>query len=137
MVGTLGIVLFLYGIGISYGKEFFAGLTSKIGIRYNLLAIVTLIVTAGITVGLKNITSTPMTYMAGLFSGTATTAAAVMAAVDAAKNTDPAIAYSVAFPVGLLGTITIMYFMQLFVKPKTDSFVQRQVNTIEIRIFSG
>ncbi len=132
MVGTLGIVLFLYGIGISYGKEFFAGLTSKIGIRYNILAIVTLVVTAAITVGLKNITSTPMTYMAGLFSGTATTAAAVMAAVDAAKNTDPAIAYSVAFPVGLLGTITIMYFMQVFVKPKTDAFVQRQVKTIEV-----
>ncbi len=132
IVGTLGIVLFLYGIGIAYGKEFFAGLTSKIGIRYNLLAVVTLIVTAVITVALKNITSTPMTYMAGLFSGASTTAAAVMAAVDAANNTDPALAYSVAFPVGLLGTIMAMYFMQLFVKPKTDAFAQKQLKTLEV-----
>ncbi len=132
IIGTLGIVLFLYGIGISYGKQFFAGLTSAIGIRYNILALIALIATTVMTIVVMKFTSTPITYMAGLFAGATTTAAAVMSAIDAAKSNDPAVGYSVAFPVGLLGTILGMYFMQLFVKPKTDNFAQTQLKTIEV-----
>src|SRR6187431_2085606 len=39
MVGTLGLALFLYGVGIQYGKQFFIGLTSRAGLRANLLAL--------------------------------------------------------------------------------------------------
>ena len=31
MVGTLGLALFLYGVGVQYGKQFFIGLTSPAG----------------------------------------------------------------------------------------------------------
>ena len=40
MVGTLGLALFLYGVGVQYGKQFFIGLTSPAGIRANLIALV-------------------------------------------------------------------------------------------------
>src|SRR5215204_6461958 len=40
MVGTLGLALFLYGVGVQYGKQFFIGLTSRAGIRANLLALI-------------------------------------------------------------------------------------------------
>ncbi len=33
MVGTLGLALFLYGVGVQYGKQFFIGLTSARGLR--------------------------------------------------------------------------------------------------------
>jgi putative transport protein len=33
MVGTLGLALFLYAVGIRYGKQFFSGLTSARGDR--------------------------------------------------------------------------------------------------------
>src|SRR6478752_2599182 len=39
MVGTLGLALFLYGVGVQYGKQFFIGLTSRAGIRANLIAL--------------------------------------------------------------------------------------------------
>src|SRR6188472_2038283 len=39
MVGTLGLTLFLYGVGIQYGKQFFIGLTSRAGIKSNLVAL--------------------------------------------------------------------------------------------------
>ena len=39
MVGTLGLALFLYGVGVQYGKQFFTGLTSPAGIRSNLIAL--------------------------------------------------------------------------------------------------
>src|SRR4051795_3045252 len=38
MVGTLGLALFLYAVGIQYGKEFFLGFTSAEGRKANLLA---------------------------------------------------------------------------------------------------
>ena len=33
MVGTLGLALFLYGVGVQYGKQFFIGLTSAAGAK--------------------------------------------------------------------------------------------------------
>src|SRR6266850_2553669 len=40
MVGTLGLALFLYAVGIQYGKQFFLGLTSASGRRANLIALI-------------------------------------------------------------------------------------------------
>ena len=40
MVGTLGLALFLYAVGVQYGKQFFLGLTSAAGRRANLIALV-------------------------------------------------------------------------------------------------
>src|SRR6188472_2618279 len=40
MVGSLGLALFLYTVGIQYGKQFFMGLTSGYGIRANVIAII-------------------------------------------------------------------------------------------------
>src|SRR3974390_2492494 len=39
MVGTLGLALFLYAVGIAYGKQFFAGLTTARGLRSNIMAL--------------------------------------------------------------------------------------------------
>src|SRR4051794_41893158 len=39
MIGTLGLALFLYAVGIQYGKQFFMGLTSAHGVRANLMAV--------------------------------------------------------------------------------------------------
>ena len=39
MVGTLGLALFLYAVGIQYGKQFVLGLTSAAGRRANLIAL--------------------------------------------------------------------------------------------------
>src|SRR4030095_15505792 len=39
-VGTLGLALFLYAVGIQYGSDFFAGLASPEGRKANLLALI-------------------------------------------------------------------------------------------------
>ena len=38
LVGTLGLLLFLYGVGIQYGAQFFKGLTSIDGLKANAAA---------------------------------------------------------------------------------------------------
>src|SRR6478609_4878023 len=40
MVGTLGLALFLYAVGIQYGKDFFRGLASAEGRKANFLALI-------------------------------------------------------------------------------------------------
>src|SRR5437762_12552669 len=40
MVGTLGLALFLYGVGVQYGKQFFIGLTRPAGIKANMMALI-------------------------------------------------------------------------------------------------
>src|SRR3954468_19852841 len=40
-IGLIGLVTFLYGIGILYGRQFFEGL-SGVGRKYNLLAFVSI-----------------------------------------------------------------------------------------------
>src|SRR6478752_5345221 len=40
MVGTLGLALFLYAVGVQYGKQFVLGLTSSAGQKANLIALV-------------------------------------------------------------------------------------------------
>ena len=43
LLGTIGLILFLYGTGIQYGRTFFSGLVSGFGLRANLLAAVAVI----------------------------------------------------------------------------------------------
>src|SRR5512139_1695247 len=33
IVGSLGLAMFVYGVGIMYGKQFFSGLTSPFGLK--------------------------------------------------------------------------------------------------------
>src|SRR4249919_2188946 len=37
LVSSIGLIMFLYGIGIQYGKQFFAGLRGP-GLKWNLIA---------------------------------------------------------------------------------------------------
>src|SRR5712664_3052698 len=49
-IGLIGLIMFLYGIGILYGRQFFEGMTGAAGRKYNLLALVA--VGAGLLVSL-------------------------------------------------------------------------------------
>src|SRR5690242_3943574 len=49
-IGLTGLIMFLYGIGILYGREFFEGMTGAAGRKYNLLAFIAVI--AGLVMAL-------------------------------------------------------------------------------------
>ena len=42
-IGLTGLIMFLYGIGILYGRQFFEGMTGAAGRKYNLLALVAVV----------------------------------------------------------------------------------------------
>src|SRR3954468_13255616 len=49
-ISLIGLIMFLYGIGILYGRQFFEGMTGAAGRRYNFLALVA--VASGLVVAL-------------------------------------------------------------------------------------
>src|ERR1700742_1473689 len=51
LLGTLGLLLFLYGIGIQYGAQFFRGLTSREGVKANLAACIGVVVSGLVSCG--------------------------------------------------------------------------------------
>ena len=136
LVGTLGLVMFLYGLGVQFGRQFFAGLTGKAGRKYNLLAALALAATSAVCVLELQVMGVSHATMAGLFAGAGNSSATMQAALEAAGNSDPVVGYSVAYPFGLVGAILCIYAMQLIVKPRLDA-ARAGVRTIEVALRSS
>src|SRR5512137_2596391 len=118
LLGSLGLVMFVYGIGIQYGKQFFGGLTSPFGLKVNALALASHLVAVGVCYLAYAFFSVAPAHVAGLFAGALTSTPALQAAIGAAGNNDPALGYSVAYPFGLIAPILCMYFANVLLKPK-------------------
>jgi putative transport protein len=108
MLGSLGLVMFVYGIGIQYGRQFFAGLTSPFGLKVNALALASHLVAIGVCYVAYAAFSVGPAHVAGLFAGALTSTPALQAAIGATGNNDPALGYSNAYPFGLIAPILCM-----------------------------
>src|SRR3954452_18044963 len=51
-IGLTGLIMFLYGIGILYGRQFFEGMTGAAGRKYNLLALIACVAGLFVALGL-------------------------------------------------------------------------------------
>src|SRR3954462_7521289 len=81
MVGTLGLSLFLYAVGIQYGKQFFLGLTSAAGLRANMMALAGVLLSGIVSLLLAKIAGLDPGHALGLFAGSGTSTAALQPAV--------------------------------------------------------
>jgi putative transport protein len=120
MIGTLGLALFLYAVGIQYGRQFFAGLTSASGRRANLLALIGVLLAGAVSLLFFKMLGIKPGYVFGLFAGSGTSTPTLQAAITALGNDDAAVGYSVSYPFGVAGPILILYFTFMILKPKVD-----------------
>jgi putative transport protein len=123
-IGLTGLIMFLYGIGILYGRQFFEGMFG-VGQKYNLLALVACLAGLGVALGLGHIFGIKIGHTLGLYAGSMTSTASLQAALEVMKNKDPSIGYSIAYPFGVIGPILCIYFMTRIVKPKFPAKAQR------------
>src|SRR5271167_278060 len=123
-IGLTGLIMFLYGIGILYGRQFFEGMVGA-GQKYNLLALVACIAGLLVALGLGHLFGIKIGHTLGLYAGSMTSTATLQAALDVMKNKDPSIGYSIAYPFGVIGPILCIYFMTRIVKPKFPVKAQR------------
>jgi putative transport protein len=118
LVGSLGLLMFVYGVGIQYGKQFFRGVTSPFGLRANGLVLLSHLAGIGVCYVAYTGFSVAPAATAGLFCGALTSTPALQAAISAVGNNDPALGYSVAYPFGFIAPFLLMYFANLWFKRK-------------------
>jgi putative transport protein len=123
-IGLTGLIMFLYGIGILYGRQFFEGMVG-VGQKYNLLALVACLTGLAVALGLGHVFGISLGHTLGLYAGSMTSTASLQAALEVMKNKDPSIGYSIAYPFGVIGPILCIYFMTRMVKPKFPAKAQR------------
>ena len=121
----LGLILFVYAIGIHVGPSFFSSL-KKEGLKFNLLAIGTVLMGGVITYTIFRFSGQTMEHSVGLMSGAVTNTPGLGAAKSTLvelKNTfpeknfgDPAIPYAIAYPFGVLGIILLLILSKTFLK---------------------
>lgn len=124
-ISLTGLIMFLYCIGILYGRQFFEGMAGSEGRRYNILATIGVLASLAVALGLGKIFDVKVGHTLGLFAGSMTSTATLQAALDTMKNSEPSIGYSVAYPFGVIGPILCFYFMTRRVKPKFPTKAQR------------
>jgi len=136
LVGTLGLAMFLYGLGVQYGRQFFAGLAGRAGRRYNLLAVIALASATAATIVSQRLIGASAPMAAGLFAGSGTNSPTLQAALEAAGNLEPAVGYSLTYPFGIVGVILSMYAVQLLVRPKLEPSARSGLQTLEVAVQS-
>jgi putative transport protein len=124
-IGLTGLIMFLYGIGILYGRQFFEGMSSAAGRRYNLLALVAVTASLIVALTLGDAFGIKLGHTLGIFAGSMTSTATLQAALDTVKTSEPSIGYSITYPFGVIGPILCMYFLTRRVKPEFPPKVQR------------
>jgi putative transport protein len=124
-IALTGLTMFLYGIGILYGRQFFEGMSGAAGRKYNLLALIGVVAALFVALGLGYACGINVGHTLGIFAGSMTSTPTLQAALDTMHNAEPSIGYSVAYPFGVIGPILCIYFLTRRVQPKFPPKTQR------------
>ena len=113
-VRDFGLILFVYAIGIQVGPSFFSSF-KKEGLKFNVLAISTVFLGGLTTYAIFKFTDISIENAVGLMSGAVTNTPGLGAAKSTLQEIqlhlssrifdDPAIAYAITYPLGVLGII--------------------------------
>ena len=113
IVSSVGLILFIYSIGIQFGPGF-QNPFRKGGYRDNVFCVAMLLTGAAVALGVAAWQSLSGPTLAGLFSGALTNAPALAAAQEALRghpSDQTVIAFGIAYPFGVLG---VMLGFQLY-----------------------
>jgi putative transport protein len=133
-----GLILFVYAVGMQVGPSFFSSF-KKDGIRYNALAISTVLGAGITTIILFKVTGYGMDNLVGLMSGAVTNTPGLGAAKATLKEIgehsstifdDPANAYAISYPFGVLGLILVIVISKKIMGINLD----QEINNFEIKI---
>ena len=130
-IRDFGLILFVYGIGLQVGPSFFSSFRNE-GLKFNILAVSTVLFGGVITIILYHLTGLKMEDLVGIMSGSVTNTPGL----GAAKNTieeikasfpdrafsDPTIGYAITYPLGVFGIIGTIILSKILLKihPETE-----------------
>jgi putative transport protein len=125
----IGLVLFVYAIGLQSGHGFFASFRKR-RIRSSLVTVLILAVGAVVTIVAQHYLGISASSAAGLFCGALTNTPALATAVETSKNLSinlplethalyagsPVVAYALAYPFGVFGVIFWLFLSKKLLK---------------------
>lgn len=104
VLGTLGLALFTYTIGLSSGPAFFSSVRAQVRTIVAVSAVLVIAAVSSKAIALLFGFDDGLT--AGLFAGSLTNTPALAAAREALNgSTEPVVGYSVAYPIGVIAVI--------------------------------
>jgi len=112
---TLGLILFIYTIGIQAGPGFFESFR-KNGRQLFLLAFILIASAAILTAGLAYFLHIDKNIAVGLYAGALTSTPGLAAAIDATGSPLASIGYGIAYPFGVIGVILVVKFLPKLLK---------------------
>lgn len=149
----VGLVLFVYSVGLQSGPTFFSSFNKK-SLKSNLFVIGVLIISALTAALLSLLFSIGAPHAAGLFCGALTNTPALAASVEAVKSftaqqpqavrdaliNAPVITYGLTYPFGVLGVLLFFYIAARyynidFVKEEADRIKQSGIGSIQVQTF--
>jgi putative transport protein len=143
-VQDLGLLLFVYAVGISAGPRFFRAFRRH-GMRYVLIALITVTTGALATVGVALLFNLPGDLAVGIYTGALTCTPALAAAVDVVERSLPAagatvsVGYGVAYPFSMISVVLLVQFLPRLLRrnlPKEEASwqVERSAETPELQV---
>jgi putative transport protein len=129
LIYVVGLVLFVYTIGLQSGPSFFSSFGRR-SLRANILAVAMVTVAAVMTAASHAIFDLPGDALAGVFCGALTNTPALAASIDALHRVSgaygfstnaPVIGYSVCYPFGVIGVLIGFYIVSKGPKAGSDS----------------
>jgi putative transport protein len=130
---VIGLVLFVYAIGLQSGHGFFASFRKR-GLRFSIISFIILTIGAAAAIAVRKIIGLSGPSVAGLFCGAITSTPALAAAVEAAKNlstnlspevrnlyiSSPVVTYGLTYPFGVFGVMLSFFICNKFLKVHPD-----------------
>jgi putative transport protein len=148
IIVELGLIIFVYTIGLSSGPAFFASIRGD-GLRDNIFVLLMLLFAAALTVAAYALFGLKGTVTAGMFAGSLTNTPALASLLDtisktappdqlALLSTEPVIGYSVAYPMGVIGMLIAVYTMQRVFRIDylAEARSLRQFNVVEQELYT-
>jgi putative transport protein len=149
IVFLLGLVIFVYTVGLSSGPGFFASFNRR-GLRDNVLVLGVLLAAAAVALAAALLLGLKSTIAAGMFAGSLTNTPALAGLLDTLRTTvpadtleavlaEPVVGYSVAYPMGVLGVILAVWLGQRLwrIDYRQESERLRQFNLVEQEIYNS
>lgn len=109
IVYLLGLVLFVYTIGLSSGPGFFRALRAR-GLRDNLFALGILLTGAGLAVAAAKLFHIKGELAVGMYTGAFTNTPALAAVLETLEGSSqlPVVGYSLAYPLSVVGVLVVI-----------------------------
>lgn len=112
----LGLLLFVYAVGLQAGPSFFRTFRSR-GIQYVIIALVVVLAGGIVTLVVAASLHLPYDLASGLFTGALTCTPALASAIDVVERIIPggsgnvSVGYGIAYPFSMIGVVLLVQFL--------------------------